>query len=143
MFAPNSRILCIVHEVMYKQLRDWTINGVLNDKYDEFYICVDKNFDGNLESEKELVDEETLYSLKDFNTFEDRFSSSYSQYCLNSQRVPSYLNLKTANKILFTGELLQLFQAKYLNELNSKGDGSKSNHLSEFDKCNYQNKAYN
>ncbi len=36
--------------------------------------------------------------------------------------MPSYLNLKCANKILFTGELLQLFQAKYLNEIFFSGD---------------------
>ena len=52
----------------------------------------------------------------------NRFSSSYSQYTLNSARLPSYLNLKVANKILFTGELLQLFQASHMSEAFGQSD---------------------
>ena len=41
----------------------------------------------------------------------NRFTSTYSQYTLNSAKLPSYINLKVANRILFTGELLQLFRS--------------------------------
>lgn len=116
---------------MYKQLRDWMIYGHLNDKYDEFFISLDKilndttatveSVDKNGTATSKTQDEEGFFMS---NEMEDlflghRFSSRYSQYCLNCTRLPSFINLKTANKILFAGELLQLFKSKSLNEIYS------------------------
>lgn len=154
---------------MYKQLRDWMICGHLNDKYDEFYIYIDKNHNTNDQTTQasNAQDDELLmlggslagFNLNNINEVEElfigiRFNSSYSQYTLSSTKMPSYLNLKCANKILFTGELLQLFQAKFLNEISNSDDttmvtlnkssildsttaNNKTQFISEFDKCNY------
>lgn len=139
---------------MFKQLRDWMICGVLNDKYDEFYIYLDKNHtnpDSTIQTTNQddnlLMLDGTLagFNLNNINEVEElfigvRFNSSYSQYTLSSPRLPSYLNLKCANKILFTGELLQLFQAKFLNEINnddtldSTNQTNRTQFISEFDK---------
>ena len=133
---------------MYKQLRDWMIYGNLNDKYEEFYICYDNN---NSSNETTMTDKQAHKTQEDdpglINEIEDiflttRFSSSFCLFSLNSSKLPSYINLKIANKILFTGELLQLFQAKYLNEIYTSGDAaaqnttvSKVQYISESDKC--------
>lgn len=37
-----NQILRVTQEVMYKQLRDWMVCGCLNDKYEEFFICIDE-----------------------------------------------------------------------------------------------------
>ena len=95
--------------------------------------------------------------INDFERFSigSRFSSSYSKFNLNSRNLPLFINLKVANKILFAGELLQLFQAKYLNEIHSDGGigvaGNTTNnestinmimsldkvqYVSDLDKCN-------
>ena len=120
---------------MFKQLRDWMICGNLNDKYEEFYICVDKkmlaahhqhqhlhdmtSWVGD-EQEQTYTQEESgvaggepgssmtkdtgaqnLNSLTEIEQLfigEQRFMSGYSQYML-SAKLPSYLNLKVANKV--------------------------------------------
>ena len=115
---------------MFKQLRDWMICGHLNDQFEEFYIYLDKNnTTGNADSTSQdddflMLKSLTGFNLNSINEVEElfigaRFSSNYSQYTLSSTKLPSYINLKCANKILFTGELLQLFQVKFLNDINS------------------------
>lgn len=139
---------------MFKQLRDWMICGTLNDRYDEFYIIIDKNitnaaestsnYDEDLASLSGTLASFSLNNLSEHLLLANKFSSNYSQYKLSSTRLPSYLNMKCANKILFTGELLQLFQAKFLNEINNDETFSsldstynlnKTQFVSEFDKC--------
>ncbi len=94
---------------MYKQLRDWMIFGNLNDKYEEFYICHDKEFFSDNYSQTEKGEDTELIEIdKIFSSL--RISSSYSQFKINSSKLPSYISIKIANKILFTGELLQIFQ---------------------------------
>jgi hypothetical protein len=112
---------------MYKQLRDWMIYGILSDKYSEFYICVNDN---KTEVEKPVRNQDDElgiggFTVSQLNEVEElliggRFNSNYSFHALNSSMFPSYLNLKTANKILFTGEALQLFKPKFVNETESK-----------------------
>ena len=112
---------------MYDQLRDWIIYGQLNDKYDEFYICPDKNPNVQQDAKfsSNLIDEDLgtlgLDQIEELY-IGNRFSSNYSQFTFSSIMLPSYLNLKVANMILFTGELLQLFQGKFLNDVYSSGE---------------------
>jgi hypothetical protein len=127
---------------MYKQLRDWMVYGHLNDKYNEFFICLDKILtneksatsilaNNTLELDKTLLatasstmaDDCLLYNDVEDLFFGARFSSRYSQYCLNSSQLPSFIKLKTANKILFAGELLQLFKSKSLNDIYTTSGG--------------------
>jgi gamma-tubulin complex component 4 len=118
-----NRILTLNNEILYKQMREWTIYGNLDDKYDEFFICHDAtaNQEMNYEDKSsEKRDEEVEGFLT--NEIEDlfigsKFSSKHSQFTLNSARLPSYVNLNIAKKIQFTGELLQLFKSRTLNEI--------------------------
>lgn len=117
---------------MYKQLRDWMIYGILRDKYDEFFICPKSTMaKTNNDEIKQVRNQDNElgidgFTLAQLSEVEDmitgaQFSSFYSEYTLNSMMFPSYLTLKTANKILFTGEALQLFH-------NTK-DGFRENNL--------------
>ena len=141
---------------MYKQLRDWMIYGILSDKYQEFFIDLnDKNEDTTTELEKtaKTQDDELGiggFTVSQLNEIEElliggRLISNYSMHKLNSIMFPSYLNLKTANKILFTGEALQLFKPKFVNEKESKINQSideqvqKKFHIHmDSNKCNFK-----
>jgi hypothetical protein len=113
---------------MYKQMRDWMIYGYLDDKYDEFFIVCDTNAaNANDDKQQTMLKSMTNSKPDELDTFimneieeqaiENKFSSKNSQYALNSARLPSFINLKIANKILFTGDLLQLFKSKTLKEI--------------------------
>jgi hypothetical protein len=112
---------------MFKQLRDWMVRGQLYDKYNEFYVGIEHTQAENSKEMQSLYEQndadrhlsiltEQLNSIEEALLGGSRFSSNYSNCILNHNMLPSYLNLKTANKILFTGELLQLFQVKSNNQ---------------------------
>lgn len=117
-----NEVLQITQETMFKQLRDWMVRGCLNDKYEEFFICIDDKKQAEIQQTGIVAQQSMIDSIMgedataNVNEVEElffgnnRFTSNYSQYTLNSAKLPSYINLKVANKILFTGELLQLFQ---------------------------------
>ncbi len=120
-FLVFDRILAICHKAMFKQLRDWLIYGMLNDKYTEFFICLNDKKEVQAKNEENdecgvglgfTVDELTEIGelLANDNRSCSCSRSSRSAYMLNAKMFPSYLNLKTANKILFAGESLQMFK---------------------------------
>ena len=135
---------------MYKNLRDWMIYGDLNDKYEEFFIFYDSTKTESTTSNKANDDDEVGMMANDLDEFflGTRFSSNYSRFNLLSARLPAFVSLKIANHILFTGELLQLFQVKFLNEIYTSGgidsisfqlaqnlSINKVQYISEIDKC--------
>lgn len=109
---------------MYKQLRDWMIYGNLDDKYGEFFIALEASNDSSKQSSQdERVKKEEEVEKFHLNEIEEalmgasKFSSKQTQFALSTHRLPSYVSLKIANMILFTGELLQLFKLKTLEEI--------------------------
>lgn len=142
---------------MYKQLREWLINGILCDKYSEFFVCVNKsdgnnNNNNNTELEKPVRNQDDElgiggFTVSQLNEVEDmlmggRFNSTYSLHTLTSSMFPSYLNLKTANKILFTGEALQLFKPKNINDIQSKISQSNDEQLQKkFQSLNFNDSS--
>lgn len=115
---------------MYKQLRDWMMYGILSDKYAEFYVCLNDKITDSVEIEKTVRNQDDELGIGGFTVsqleeVEDlltggHINSNYSLHKLNSSMFPAYLNLKTANKILFTGEALQLFKPKFVKDTESK-----------------------
>ncbi|RNA08423.1 Gamma-tubulin complex component 4 [Brachionus plicatilis] len=119
-----EKILTVSHEVLFKQLRDWLIFGNLNDKYAEFFIYLDRKNLESAETSSDKNSQNTFDCASTLNEAEEmilgnKFSSKFSQFSLNSAQLPSYISLKIANKILFTGELLQLFKSKSSDEIYS------------------------
>jgi hypothetical protein len=105
---------------MFKQLRDWLIYGTLNDKHAEFFICPSDPSKSAQPNAEETLSEMGEYSeqAEPSDLFlQHQSRPSHSQYMLNAAMIPSYLNLKTANKILFAGESLQLFKPKVAGDL--------------------------
>lgn len=116
--------MTVTHEVFFKQLRDWLIFGNLNDKYGEFFIYMDqKNLDSTDNDKNNQNKIDNFNEAEEF-ILEDKFSSKFSQFSFNSSQLPSYISLKIANKILFTGELLQLFKSKSIDEIYSDDKNS-------------------
>jgi gamma-tubulin complex component 4 len=130
-----DRLLTVCQVVMYNQMRNWMIFGILTDKYDEFFIFHDKKEDSPQKVTKKVAfsqqqdndeDEDDFNDTGDeFNADTQKFSSKYSQYSLNGAMLPSFIQLKIANRILFTGEMLQLFQHKFNDNIfNNNNDKS-------------------
>lgn len=104
-------------------------------------MCLDSSSGSSEESTQNLTDKSKKVQDDETNAFmineaEDlllgpRFSSKYSQFSLNSAQLPTYITLKVANKILFTGELLQLFKSKSLNEIYSSGSDNNATQFSQ------------
>jgi hypothetical protein len=136
-------------------MREWMIYGNLDDKYEEFFIGNDT---ATAETEKQQQqqargDEEGFLVNEIEELFiGSKFSSKQSQFTLNSARLPAYINLNTAKKIQFTGELLQLFKSRTLSEIYAQSASASDPNISqlsqnlsfvkvqnvvESDKCNF------
>lgn len=112
---------------MYKQLREWMLYGNLNDKHGEFFIGLMETGSNSITSSSLSLAggsatastapsgtsgyDDDVDDLNEIFSMGDRFSSGFSQYWVNLSLLPSFIEQKTANKILFNGELLQLFKS--------------------------------
>lgn len=146
---------------MFKQLREWMLYGNLSDEHDEFFVCRSSSSSSAAAAVSVLQaptaaadnggDLDEIFSVSS-----SRFSSSFTHYSLNPAQLPGFIGIKTANKIIFTGELLQLFKSKSLDEIYTnytgvtENDASMSNyfqysmnfsinrvqHITDSNKCN-------
>jgi len=101
-------ILRSCHEVVYKQLTAWMLNGLLIDQFSECFICsVHQNSTGS-----------TLKnSVPDFEeAISDKKSTHNLHYQVNSEKLPYYIPLRIAEKILFIGESVRMFEIQTKNE---------------------------
>jgi hypothetical protein len=150
---------------MFKQLREWMLYGNLSDEHDEFFVCLSSS---SSSSAAAAVSGRQAPTAADkggagggdldeiFSVSSSRFSSSFTHYSLNPVQLPGFIGIKTANKIIFTGELLQLFKSKSLDDIYTnytgvtENDASMSNyfqysmnfsinrvqHITDSNKCN-------
>jgi hypothetical protein len=107
-----KRILSICNQAFYKQLRDWMIFGLLHDKYSEFIICLKESTTEPPKNDITSQDTSTQTVLDQLTSNHQNENSYFSQYTLNAAMYPVFLDQKVADKILFIGEALQLFQLK-------------------------------
>ncbi len=96
--------------MLYKQILAWILQGNLQDPYDEFFISPEAT-----ERDDSTAAESTSTSSQLLTLADDRshaqFRSRTRRFRLRADRVPRHVSIKTAEKILFIGESVQLFEA--------------------------------
>ncbi|OXB77565.1 UNVERIFIED_CONTAM: hypothetical protein H355_002874 [Colinus virginianus] len=122
-------ILAVCHGVMYKQLSAWMLHGLLLDQHEEFFIKQGPS--GNVSGQPEDDDDDLgiggltgkqLRELQDLRLIEEEnmLAPSLKQFSLRVEMLPSYIPVRVAEKILFVGESVQMFENQNVN-LTRKG----------------------
>ncbi|XP_030136973.1 gamma-tubulin complex component 4 isoform X5 [Taeniopygia guttata] len=125
-----EKILAVCHGVMYKQLSAWMLHGLLLDQHEEFFIKQGPS-SGNVLSQPEEDDDDLgiggltgkqLRELQDLRLIEEEnmLAPSLKQFSLRVEMLPSYIPVRVAEKILFVGESVQMFENQNVN-LTRKG----------------------
>uniref|UniRef100_A0A452ERL5 Gamma-tubulin complex component n=1 Tax=Capra hircus TaxID=9925 RepID=A0A452ERL5_CAPHI len=125
-----ERILAVCHGVMYKQLSAWMLHGLLLDQHEEFFIKQGPS-SGNVSAQPEEDEEDLgiggltgkqLRELQDLRLIEEEnmLAPSLKQFSLRVEILPSYIPVRVAEKILFVGESVQMFENQNVN-LTRKG----------------------
>uniref|UniRef100_UPI0037E8D031 gamma-tubulin complex component 4 isoform X1 n=1 Tax=Semicossyphus pulcher TaxID=241346 RepID=UPI0037E8D031 len=115
-----EKILAVCHGVMYKQLAAWMLHGLLLDQSEEFFVKQGPSAGGaaaNLEEEEEDLglgglSGKQLRELQDLRLVEEEnmLAPSLQQFSLRTEMLPSYIPVRVAEKILFVGESVQMFE---------------------------------
>ena len=93
-----EEVLAVGHQVLYRQLLAWLLQGHLYDPHSEFFIVPEEEGEGE---ESILVGEQ-----------EGELSRSKSKrYRLEPRQVPGHISHALAEKIFFIGESIQLFES--------------------------------
>uniref|UniRef100_A0A2K5DF17 Gamma-tubulin complex component n=1 Tax=Aotus nancymaae TaxID=37293 RepID=A0A2K5DF17_AOTNA len=125
-----EKILAVCHGVMYKQLSAWMLHGLLLDQHEEFFIKQGPS-SGNVSAQPEEDEEDLgiggltgkqLRELQDLRLIEEEnmLAPSLKQFSLRVEILPSYIPVRVAEKILFVGESVQMFENQNVN-LTRKG----------------------
>uniref|UniRef100_A0A3Q3X7X3 Gamma-tubulin complex component n=1 Tax=Mola mola TaxID=94237 RepID=A0A3Q3X7X3_MOLML len=115
-----EKILAVCHGVMYKQLAAWMLHGLLLDQSEEFFVKQGPSAGGaaaNPEEEEEDLglgglSGKQLRELQDLRLIEEEnmLAPSLQQFSLRTEMLPSYIPIRVAEKILFVGESVQMFE---------------------------------
>uniref|UniRef100_A0A8C4M1B7 Gamma-tubulin complex component n=1 Tax=Equus asinus asinus TaxID=83772 RepID=A0A8C4M1B7_EQUAS len=125
-----EKILAVCHGVMYKQLSAWMLHGLLLDQHEEFFVKQGPS-SGNVSAQPEEDEEDLgiggltgkqLRELQDLRLIEEEnmLAPSLKQFSLRVEVLPSYIPVRVAEKILFVGESVQMFENQNVN-LTRKG----------------------
>ncbi|MEE6503321.1 hypothetical protein FKM82_004799 [Ascaphus truei] len=120
-----EKILAVCHGVMYKQLSAWMLHGLLLDQYEEFFVKQGPS-SGNVSAQPEEEEEDLgiggltgkqLRELQDLRLIEEEhmLAPSLKQFSLRVEMLPSYIPVRVAEKILFVGESVQMFENQNAN----------------------------
>ncbi|KAK7893257.1 hypothetical protein WMY93_022409 [Mugilogobius chulae] len=115
-----EKILCVCHGVLYKQLAAWMLHGLLLDQHEEFFIRQGPSVAGGSANQDEEEDDlclgglsgKQLRELQDLRLIEEEnmLAPSLQQFSLRTEMLPSYIPVRVAEKILFWGESVQMFE---------------------------------
>ncbi|XP_037548187.1 gamma-tubulin complex component 4 [Nematolebias whitei] len=115
-----EKILAVCHGVMYKQLAAWMLHGLLLDQSEEFFIKQGPGAGGAAANQDEEEDDlglgglsgKQLRELQDLRLIEEEnmLAPSLQQFSLRTEMLPSYIPVRVAEKILFVGESVQMFE---------------------------------
>ncbi|XP_061621034.1 gamma-tubulin complex component 4 isoform X3 [Phyllopteryx taeniolatus] len=115
-----EKILAVCHGVMYKQLAAWMLHGLLLDQSEEFFVKQGPSAGGAVAYQEEDEDDlglgglsgKQLRELQDLRLVEEEnmLAPSLQQFSLRAEMLPSYIPIRVAEKILFVGESVQMFE---------------------------------
>ncbi|MED6277949.1 Gamma-tubulin complex component 4 [Characodon lateralis] len=115
-----EKILAVCHGVMYKQLAAWMLHGLLLDQSEEFFIKQGPSAGGAAANQDEEEEDlglgglsgKQLRELQDLRLIEEEnmLAPSLQQFSLRAEMLPSYIPIRVAEKILFVGESVQMFE---------------------------------
>ncbi|KAM6942653.1 gamma-tubulin complex component 4 [Xenentodon cancila] len=115
-----EKILAVCHGVMYKQLAAWMLHGLLLDQSEEFFVKQGPSAGGAAANQEEEDDDlvlgglsgKQLRELQDLRLIEEEnmLAPSLQQFSLRTEMLPSYIPIRVAEKILFVGESVQMFE---------------------------------
>ncbi|XP_028823874.1 LOW QUALITY PROTEIN: gamma-tubulin complex component 4 [Denticeps clupeoides] len=115
-----EKILAVCHAVMYKQLAAWMLHGLLLDQSEEFFVKQGPSAGGAAASQEDEDDDlgigglsgKQLRELQDLRLIEEEnmLAPSLQQFSLRVEMLPSYVPVRVAEKILFVGESVQMFE---------------------------------
>ncbi|XP_078539445.1 gamma-tubulin complex component 4 [Lissotriton helveticus] len=115
-----EKVLAVCHGVMYKQVSAWMLHGLLLDQYEEFFVKQGQSLSfGNVSTQEEEDDlgiggltGKQLRELQDLRLIEEEkmLAPSLKQFSLRVEMLPSYIPVRVAEKILFVGESVQMFE---------------------------------
>ncbi|XP_066510957.1 gamma-tubulin complex component 4 isoform X2 [Hoplias malabaricus] len=115
-----EKILAVCHGVMYKQLAAWMLHGLLLDQNEEFFVRKGPSAGGAAAAQEEEEEDlgigglsgKQLRELQDLRLIEEEnmLAPSLQQFSLRVEMLPSYIPVRVAEKILFVGESVQMFE---------------------------------
>ncbi|KAM3876843.1 gamma-tubulin complex component 4 [Diretmus argenteus] len=115
-----EKILAVCHGVMYKQLAAWMLHGLLLDQSEEFFVKQGPSAGGAAANQEEEEEDlgigglsgKQLRELQDLRLIEEEnmLAPSLQQFSLRTEMRPSYIPIRVAEKILFVGESVQMFE---------------------------------
>lgn len=115
-----EKILAVCHGVMYKQLAAWMLHGLLLDQSEEFFVKQGPSAGGAAANQEEEEEDlgigglsgKQLRELQDLRLIEEEnmLAPSLQQFSLRAEMLPSYIPIRVAEKILFVGESVQMFE---------------------------------
>ncbi|CAL8351442.1 unnamed protein product [Merluccius merluccius] len=115
-----EKILAVCHGVMYKQLAAWMLHGLLLDLSEEFFVKQGPSAGGAAANQEEEEEDlgigglsgKQLRELQDLRLIEEEnmLAPSLQQFSLRVEMLPSYIPIRVAEKILFVGESVQMFE---------------------------------
>ncbi|XP_063170601.1 gamma-tubulin complex component 4 isoform X3 [Candoia aspera] len=125
-----EKVLAMCHAVLYKQLSAWMLHGLLLDQHEEFFIRQGPSL-GIIAAQPEEEEEDLgiggltgkqLRELQDMRLIEEEnmLAPSPKQFSLRIEMLPSYIPVRVAEKILFVGESVQMFESQNV-ALTKKG----------------------
>ncbi|KAJ8304037.1 hypothetical protein KUTeg_017620 [Tegillarca granosa] len=100
-------ILHACHRELFKQLSSWLLHGSINDPYKEFFIqrSLREGKETSLASQEEDEDYLGIPGVT------GKQLQNRRQFILQAELLPVYISVRVANKILFVGESLQMFES--------------------------------
>ncbi|CAL1542133.1 unnamed protein product [Lymnaea stagnalis] len=114
-----NRILHVCHGLFFKQLSAWMLHGIASDPHQEFFIQKTNQLKDHSSGQKKDDEEEDLgimgltgRQLQKIHLGPDldEPTTDTGHYSISADLLPSYIPLRVANKILFVGESVQMFE---------------------------------